>query len=41
MPMVAEVAGTKLPICAMITMSAVWRRRALLPLMLGPVMIII
>ncbi len=40
-PILAESAGTKLPICAMIVMSAVWRSSADLPDMLGPVMMII
>src|SRR5579875_3921030 len=34
----ASVAGTKLPICAMMTMSAAWRRYVDFPPMLGPVM---
>ena len=36
-PMEADFAGTKEPICAMSTMSAVWRMYVLLPAMLGPV----
>ena len=36
-PMRAEAAGTKLPIWARITRSAVWRMNTLFPLMFGPV----
>ena len=38
-PTLASRAGTKLPIWARITMSAVWRRKVDLPPMLGPVRI--
>ncbi len=37
MPICAESAATKQPVWAMITFSAVWRSRADLPDMLGPV----
>ena len=40
-PIVAASAGTKHPICAMSAIRAVWRSRADLPLMFGPVIIII
>ena len=40
-PMCALSAGTKLPIWAKSVMSAVWRSRALLPAMFGPVMMMI
>ena len=36
-PIRAARAGTKLPICASTTISAFWRRKVLLPAMLGPV----
>ena len=36
-PILALVAGTKLPICAIRTMRAVWRSTVDLPAMLGPV----
>ena len=36
-PMCAGCAGTKEPICAMIAISAFWRRKVDLPAMLGPV----
>ena len=39
--MSAPSAGMKLPICAMSVMSAVWRSNALLPLMFGPVRMMI
>ncbi len=38
-PMEAEVAGTKLPICAINTIKAVCRSKADLPAMFGPVII--
>ena len=38
-PISAISAGTKLPIWAMSTISATWRKKVDLPLMLGPVMI--
>ena len=37
MPMAAERAGTKEPICASTAISAFWRRKVDLPAMLGPV----
>ena len=40
-PIFADLAGTKHPAWAMITMSAVWRKRADLPAMLGPVIMMI
>ena len=40
-PKRADAAGTKEPVWAMSTMSAVWRSRADFPDMLGPVSIII
>ena len=40
-PIFADSAGTKLPICAKITIRAVCRKRADLPAILGPVIIII
>ena len=40
-PIRAESAGTKLPICAMSVIRAVWRSNADLPAILGPVIIII
>ena len=36
-PSLASRAGTKLPICAISAMSAVWRRKVDLPPMFGPV----
>jgi hypothetical protein len=36
-PDAGRAAGTKLPICAISTISATWRRKVLLPLMFGPV----
>ena len=36
-PILARLAGTKLPTCAMIAISATWRIYVLLPAMLGPV----
>ena len=41
MPICAELAGTKLPIWAIKTIRAVCLRIALLPLMLGPVIMMI
>ena len=40
-PILADLAGTKQPICAINTISAVCRKIADLPDMLGPVMIMI
>ena len=40
-PILADSAGTNDPICAIITMRAVWRSNADFPLMFGPVIIII
>ena len=40
-PSTASDAGTKQPVCASRTMSAVWRSRADFPAILGPVSIII
>jgi len=40
-PILADSAGTKLPICAISVMSAVCRRKADFPAMLGPVMMTI
>ena len=37
MPICAASAGTKLPICARMAISAFWRRKVDLPAMLGPV----
>src|SRR3981189_1278919 len=37
MPILADRAGTKAPICARIAISAFCRRKVLLPAMLGPV----
>ena len=37
MPIWADAAGTKEPICARIAISAFWRRKVDLPPMLGPV----
>ena len=36
-PMLADSAGTKLPVCAMRTITAAWRMYVDLPAMLGPV----
>ncbi|MNL56870.1 hypothetical protein D3C87_1803920 [compost metagenome] len=40
-PIAADLAGTKEPIWAISTMSAVWRSNADLPAMFGPVMMMI
>ena len=40
-PIRAALAGTKDPICAMMQIRAVWRNNADLPLIFGPVIIII